>query len=550
MKKRGSAPKRREAHPSASFAMMGENRPTDVGDLHQSSQPSTPFKNILGKTAFPKSRLFRKEVDLLQREIEKQTEYLLHPLEFHIITLFVSLVILGIIFRSRGIILYIGIMGAMLLIGSVLHKHGHVTHHVARMLALFIVPAFIAAIFMPDALLLVLLGIFIISFVSSFIIHYWHDRVHKLTQIMVVSVYSRTVSLTAAVLVLVLLPSFVLADAFVSFTYVLATIILPAIFVYFFLSRFMYLYFFDHRHARLDAKRSLHQTVIFTGAFLAIVIVLYAAFASVFYTSHTSRLSDAVDERIRDTAALQKTLEHAPATLRNAEVFKELDYAASLHMSKLGTLHSSIDTKPFTFDMALDDSYFTAAVQYAGTLLSLSQYQEQLFDAKEQLSSAYQRVQESVRGDAHLQNESAKSATLEKRIASLQAATQHFKPSEMPGETLEWTDRLDDPAVPVSYVEKEGLAWLLTRQQSLNIVYRNQNLFEERVFFVLRNTLLFRDTLRLSSHSLLLREEQQLTTPLLTMFWQRRAIDESLLSKTLRLELIAQEAGRLKSAPV
>ncbi|MBI4739603.1 hypothetical protein HY772_08765 [Candidatus Woesearchaeota archaeon] len=543
MKKRVSAQTRRKTSPSAPSATISSHTTT--------YQPSVPFKDVIGKTtAFQRSRLLGKEVDLLQREIEKQTEFLLHPLELHIITLLVSLVILAIIFRSQGLLLYIGIMCAVLLIGLVLHRHGQATPHVARMLALFIIPALIAVLFKPDTLLWVLFGIFIISFVSSFIIHYWHDRVHRLTQLMVVSVYSRIVSLAAAILVLVILPAFVLADTFVSFAYVLVAIILPATFVYFFLSRFMYLYFFDHRHVRFDAKQSLHQTVLFTGTFLAIVIVLYAAFASVFYTAHTSRLNDAVDEYIGDTAALQKSLEQAPVTLRNEELFKELDDAVALHMRDLGNLRSSIETKPFTFEMALDDSYFTTTVQHANKLLSLSQRQEQLFDTKELVFSTYQRVQELARGGVSSDGVSFKneSTTLEKRIAALSTATQYFKPAEMISEILEWTDRLDDPAVTVSYVEKEGLAWLLTRQQSLNIIYRDQNLFEERSFFVLRNMLLFRDTLRLGGHALFLREEKQLTNPLLVTFWERRAIDESPLSKIIRLELIANEADRLKSA--
>lgn len=562
MKKRGSKPQRLKPRKISGLMPTFHRKPKKPFLL---KEPVVSKDLIAKPAAIPVASVLKREVDILQREIDKQTRFLLHPLELHAITLVVSIVLLAIIFQSQGIVLYFGILAALLLIGSVLHWHGHQMYHVSRMLGLFIIPALITLLFMPDTLLWVLLGVFVISFISSFVIQHWHNRVHKLSQVMLVSVYSRIVSLTASVLLLVILPSFVLPDAFVSIAYILSTIILPATFVYFFLSRSMYLYFFDPRHPRLDVKRSLHQAVLFSGAFFVIVIILYASFASVFFTSHASRLSNAVDERVRDTIALQKTLEHRNPTaqlltvqmalqedIQNTEVFKELDNAITHLMNNFADLRSRIDTKGFAFVMALDDSYFTTTVEHATSLVSLSQQQKQLFEAKrqlfevkEQFISVYQLHEATIRVGTQFEDGSK---TLEEHIFSLQQNTLAFEPARISSETLDWILRLDDPAVPASYVEKEGIGWLLTREPPLNSIYRNRNVFEERAFFVARHTRLFLDLLRLKSRDVLTQENEQLTSPFIAALWNRRTIDETDLSKAIRLELIQNEASRLKSA--
>jgi hypothetical protein len=483
-----------------------------------------------------------KEIDLLQREIDKQTSFLLHPLEFHSVTFVISLILLAIVFSSKGIILYLGLTGLFLAAGALLHHHGHITHHVARMLGLFIIPAVIALLFMPDTLLWILLCVFIISFGSAFIIHHWHDRVHKLSQLMLVSVYSRTVSLTAGILVMLLLSKFVFPDYFVSFAYFFGLMVLPAVFVYFYLSRFMYLYFFDHVHVAKDASRAVHQSVIFTAVFAVIVMIFYASFASVVYSSQISALKDSVDERVLDAAALQKSLERAPVGLRGLEVFRLFEDDVSLHMGELGALRASLDA-PFTFDMVIDDSYYTVSADATLKLKGLSVRQLQLFDLKKELFSDFDALSDTLaKGGAFPDG----TTSLDSFVSSQELKTSGFEPLSVPSDVDYWYGWLNDPSVSVSYVEEEGLGWMFSKQSGVDL-YRDAGLFESSVFSALRNTLLYRDSVRLVLCPFVIDEFGVVTSPFVERIWNGRYGIESSQSKALRFGVISAEMDRVGS---
>ncbi|MBW2965441.1 hypothetical protein KY363_08340, partial [Candidatus Woesearchaeota archaeon] len=133
-----------------------------------------------------------------------------------------------------------------------------------------------------DLLGVVFLALYAIAFVIAGVLYLYHlkrglySEMHSsFPRTFLVVFYSHVIAFSSASLIGYLLSGIVFPDRFVSIMYVLLVWVLPCLLVYFFLTKFLYLRFFDRVHIKRDVLKSLDHGVAYAVVFIVILMLAY-----------------------------------------------------------------------------------------------------------------------------------------------------------------------------------------------------------------------------------------------------------------------------------
>lgn len=133
-----------------------------------------------------------------------------------------------------------------------------------------------------DLLGIIVMALYAISFVIAGVLYLYHlkrglySETHSsFPRTFLVVFYSHMIAFSSASLIAYVLSGILFRDAFVSIMYVLLAWVFPCLLLYFFLTKFLYLRFFDRVHIKRDALKALGHGVAHAVVFIMIVMLAY-----------------------------------------------------------------------------------------------------------------------------------------------------------------------------------------------------------------------------------------------------------------------------------
>ncbi len=442
-----------------------------------------PAKSMQNKVARakPAPTLLQREEQLVKKEIR----FLLSPQEFHVVTFVASLIVLAFLFNSKGMIFYSVLTVAALMFAHFLRQH-HRPHDVITIMGVFFLPLAFTLMAFRDAFTWILTGVYLVSAVSTVLLYYYHKKEHTPLKIMWQVTYSRIIALTLGVVAAVLLPSLVLPDAFLSIPELLFLYVLPVSFVFFFASKFFYLYFFDRKHIRLDLMRSLKHTAIYTLGFLVIFICIYSLFAVNFYNTKMAEYADRLDDSLLFVSNLDKGIQNLPEDISHLMITKDLESFTGQVLMDIAAERTATDERRMAFADVMDDSYFSVLSGNVFNTVRMVVMQQELLALRQGILERHDEFS----GDEWKLFTSSLDAYSKELEVFIDENYVAFAQDETVSDVVQ---KLDDPSARPSYFEDEGVFYWFAQEAHLDFVYGAESLFGKQLSFVTRRSVLFRE---------------------------------------------------------
>ncbi|MFH1064146.1 MAG: hypothetical protein V1729_03640 [Candidatus Woesearchaeota archaeon] len=476
----------------------------------------------------------KSEPTLLQKEeqlVKSEFRFLLSPQEFHVVTFVASLIVLAFLFNSTGMIFYSVLAIAALIFAHFLRQH-HRPHDVITILGVFFLPLAFTLMAFRDVFTIVLTGVYLVSGISTVILYFYHKKEHTPLKIMWQVTYSRIIAITLGVVVAAILPSLVLPDAFLSIPELLFLYILPVSFVFFFASKFFYLYFFDRKHIRLDLMRSLKHTLIYTLGFLVIFICIYSLFAVNFYNTKMGEYSDNLDNSLLLVSNLDKDLMRLPEDVSRMMVTKDLESFTGQVLMDVAAQRTAVDRQSMSFGDVLDDSYFSVLSGNVVDTVRMVIMQQELLALRQGILERYDEFS----GDEWKLFTSSLDAYSKELEVFIDDNYVAFAQDDTVSEVMQ---ALDDPSVPPSYFETEGVFYWFAQETQLSFVYGSKSIFGKQLSAVARKSVVFREFTGIVVRIMVLVSKESSSPAAIEHIYANMDADIIPMSKVIRRSIIS-----------
>jgi hypothetical protein len=389
-------------------ASRKESRKEDVlspidAEIHRIESEIERFKKGVESLSSAKPEETVISANLIEKEIkaiEKESKGKWGPVVFYFISSLVCTGILAWLFGSlTGFVVYFSL-------GMLLWWWSHQFHLAkARLLRSFVsigsfmIVLYVSYVIFNDLLGLIVCILYAIAFVIAGILYLYHfkremdSEVHRsFPRTFLVVFYSHVIAFTSAVVVAYLLPEFIFGDGFVSVIFLLLAWVLPSVLVYFFLTKFLYLRFFDRVHVKRDILKALGHGIAHAVLLIALLALAYLLTAmqlvwderdsySASYTSTVmslsntrSEISAGSGEGIFGLKVAQDVVSLSESVLRNAS-------------SVRGSLKIS-----FSLYEYITDAYFSGLVRNRLAVRSIEQDADGVVGLKSDLEREYRRM--------------------------------------------------------------------------------------------------------------------------------------------------------------
>jgi hypothetical protein len=525
---------RKTKHAKAARPSSAKVKHVSIRKHRHSKAPGKPSVEVSA------ARIVAKE----ERAVKKELKWLFGPQEFHVVTFVTSLLILALLLRSTSMIFYSVLTIGALLFAHFLKQH-HRPHDIITIIGLFFLPlAFTLAAF-RDAMSILLLIVYLIAVISTIIIYYYHKKVHTPLKIMWQVTYSKIIAITLALIVACLLP-FIFPDAFLSIFELIFIFVLPIAFVFFFASKFFYLYFFDRIHIRADLKRSLRFTVIYTLAFIVIVMCIYSLFAAGFYNSRSAKYSDSLDTALLGVSSLESSLIKQPREMQQLMVMKDLEGVAAELRENLTLEKSLVVERAISFEDILDDSYFATLSQDSFNTLRFVVWQVELYGLKRSIYDAEQDVEEMLRINPAFANRTKAIDLYAEELKSRVDAV--FTPYSQDPDLQDLVENLNDPSLKASFFEEQGFFYWFAEETGLEFVYGSKSIVSRQLSFVLRHTKNFKSLAQLTVNAVVFIIKESGSPVPVERLYANRDVDVLPMSKAIRYTILDDTLERREKA--
>jgi len=464
----------------------------------------------------------------LLKRLKRKEEWVMEEHHLMIITFIIAISILSVLLNGEGIFLYASIVLILLSFSHFLNKHKHKAHDTSIIIGLFIVPATITIVFFNDLFSWTLLLIYLTAFFSAIGVYHYHNKKHKLLHTMWKVIFSRLVSVTFAVLTFIIISNF-LPSKFISLPTALIYYIAPTIFVYFLITKFLYLLFFDPKHPRKDFFLSARHSLAFTIVFMLIVIFSYAVVATLLFNNQDALYKSQLEKDIVDMNAIGDSIQFSDAAA--LKVTRDIESFRLNLQDRIERARSAADNQDVQFPSIMNDQYISTITSNAINLIEFHILEEQLILAKDDIVRKQATINNLLENNIPFEDGSK---TLEQRITFLK--TKSFIP-----QVRERDEILDELAQTdqYDYYEENGFNWLFGDREGLTRITAPNNFLELRAYEVLKHTIAFKEFARFSLENIIF-VNSEVASPSIANHLNTN-LEESQISKTIRLEMIHSE---------
>lgn len=427
--------------------------------------------------------------------------------------------------------------------------------HGFTLLGFSIAMPYLLSVYFNEPFAILVTAVYALSFVVASALYLHHRSrevsrdIHKsFPRTFAVVFYSHTIAIMVAMLLMHVLSYFIVGDSFVTITYLLLIWVFPAVVIYFFLTKFLYLRFFDRVHIRRDLSKAIKDGLTYSVVLLVCVWFAYLLSAMQITLgqadTHTANLNGAMGELAG--AKLELTSEQvnpdAP-NIADLEVTQELIADADKLIEDIRSKRDYFYMSSYGFSNYLTDAY--ADHTYDDILLTnaLIYYKDDILSAKDMLLEEYAELSdEMVVGfsdgspDLHAHVESLRSQVIgEYDIYS--------EPSKVSALKRTIFASVDSYSRLIEYTELPSLTIL--QAEGFNF-FNPSSLWADSFMDVARHTVLFRDSLLFLFRDVDFTSRELSNPVVIDKLFTNWAVEESDMSKAIRLRIIHDHATSTK----
>lgn len=485
-----------------------------------------------------------------EKSIERGIQFAFGPKELHITLFVLSLIVLAFLFSSISLVFYAVLSIAALLFANFMHHHEHRPHDILNIIGLFFLPLLFTLLAFQDTLVWLLLAVYTVSVISTIVIYYNHKKAHTPLKIMWQVTYSRIVAIAAALMVACLFPSFIFPDSFLSIFEMIFIFALPVSFVFFFFSKFFYVYFFDRKHIRADILKSLRYTVTYTLVFMILLMCIYSIFASAFYSQRADAYESDLDFALVGISGIEKSIAGSPQ--KDLAVSRDLLAYTTGLKDEISAEKSAAVERRLSFADIMDDSYFedlSDDVYYSVRFVTL---QEDIADLKSGIAEKHAEFLE--RDGKDMAFDGGKS--FEQYASGLILyVKENFSPLSRDPGVQELIEKLDDPSEQFSSVDRQGFLYWFSEEAGLDYIFHSGSVFGRQMSIVVRQMKPFRSIADLTVKIIVFTHKEAASSSAVEYLYDTREAEADPMSAAIRYSIIADsiesadervaEAGRI-----
>lgn len=435
-------------------------------------------------------------------------------------------------------------------------NHSPRLHHIHSFtfLGLMILVLYAGVIYFNDVMSILLAAVYALSFVVAAALYFYHrdkefaEDLHKsFPRTFAVVFYSHVIALSVALALAWLLPQVLVGDSFVTVAFLLCAWVLPCVFAYFFLTKFLYLRFFDPVHVLRDLWRafikgfcySILLLLVFGGAYLLTAMQL-----TMFETAgHQSSVESAIGKAGKVMFELSEP--DISADLRDSEVSREVQVFSSSLIDELKSKKDVVGSRYFTVEDYISDAYFGKLLSDLFLVSYLNSYSDDAVSVKDDLFREYSRLEaEKLAGFADGSSDSSAHLTVLKDYV-----LSHYEPYSQSAELSALEQ--DAAAMAGSYaglVESSGIATLATDASGDMMLFDADSRLGASVYSVLRHTVLFRDVLLFTLRNDIFVAREISNPSVVDELYYDWDVQESETSKIIRFRILKSEYDAWRAA--
>lgn len=427
-------------------------------------------------------------------------------------------------------ITYVAITALIIWLAHFAHFHKHKTYDEVIIVGFFFAPILLVFALFGDLFSLIIFGVYIVSLVTTMVIYYYHGKKHDISKTMVQVTYSNMIGLAAALFAAYMI-QFAL-NGFFSIPEIVLAFALPVFALHFTISKYMYLHFFDKTHWVRDLKKALIYGLLFSLLFTIITAALYAGIVHGFVKDRIIQ-DEAVAEIDEFASSLKETYQSLDPKIRELEVIKEAESAVDKTIQDIDELKAEQERiRKKGIDM--EDSHFIDLRNSAIAMSSITLKEYANANIKQLLIEAYDEFSGST--DEELENALL---VLKSSVDGNPFLTAHVL--QQPSYSVNAVMSNDiTPEELASLVKQEPgvLASIFTPKKESPFVEMHRRVFQHTVLYreIARLVILFSDLRGANVYEVI------------PVFYSKRDIEESLLSKTIRYSVLNTYAENIRTS--
>ncbi|MBU2560984.1 MAG: hypothetical protein KKD17_01710 [Nanoarchaeota archaeon] len=415
-------------------------------------------------------------------------------------------------------------------------------------LGALVILLYISHWFFNELLSLLMAVLYALSFVIAGVLYFYHfkrelsEEIHRsFPHTFLVMFYTHVIAFTVASVVAFLLPKIFLSDSFVSVTYLILTWLLPVLLVYFFLTKFLYLSFFDRGHAGRDIRKGLVHALIYSAAFIALIVLAYLLTAMQFSVmeraGYDESFSDVFTVLQNIKPEIDKTqFDYGDVEMVKLPVSQQIIGMADALNRNATEVRASLERSAFSAGDYFSDYYFTVLSRNRMSLASISVAASDMDDVKSDLLREYSRLK---RMEAAGEFDDGTTG-LEQHYHVLSDYVANARASySRPAEFISLRKRIAE--YPGSYsgllADGELIGFNLVYDTDMSVFLAGKSCFSRGFYDMIYHTRLFRDIMLMSSETIMFQVEEFMDPQPVSALYAA-APDEPLQSKVLRYRII------------
>lgn len=488
-----------------------------------------------------------KEVRVIEKSLLKDKGMTL----FYLVTSLVCVAFMAFLFGSRESFVFYFVFGLFLWWWAhQFHRAGSGMLKAFLSLGFMVILLYVAHVVFNEMLSLVFTVLYSLSFVIAGVLYFYHVRrelyeeVHRsFPHTFLVVLYSHIIAFTAGSAVAFFLPELLLSDSFVSIIYLLLLWVFPTLLVYFFLTKFLYLSFFDRKHILRDALRGFAHGLVYSVVFIALLVLAYLMtaiqFAGMESASYEGTFNDIFTTLQNAKAEVQGSpFRYDSTELLSMRVSQDIMSLSDSLVQDATVLRSRVRKEAFSFGDYTSDNYFTVLSRNRFEVARASVVADEVGETSSDLMREYERMRaESAAGSFEDGTHSMESHyyALSDYVAG--AHTAYVEPFEF-GLVRE---RMSNPQSYSGMLGDGRLVELaLLYHPDMALVEPGSSRFSRKVYDVVYHTRVFRDLVMMVSDTVIFQVEETLN-PYSLVALRNPAPDETLGSKVLRFRVLKSD---------
>ncbi|MBW2968483.1 hypothetical protein KY362_08435 [Candidatus Woesearchaeota archaeon] len=476
----------------------------------------------------------------------------------YVLTILLSAGILAYLFGSAET--YVAYVLCGVVLWKFIHQHHESRSHILHSFfstGVMIIPLYLLYFLFNDLFGLVVCVLYAMSFVIAGLLYIFHTkRGHKeelhvsFPKTLLAMIYSHFLAAALASSMAYILMTTLLTDSFKSVFTISATIIFPTLLVYFFLTKFLYLRFFDRVHVKREVLKGLKHGAAYAALFVVCIIFAYMLTAVQLTTSAKADYRNIMDDvvlnfpNIRADIA-QTAFDHGTTELSDTKTARDMIAETDRIKRQANDLKRQTDTLSFSLYDYISDTYMTKLTETELEVKQAHLLAKNAEEAKDDLLREYEKVSQ-MKAEARYDDGST---SMSEHHTNLNIYVSGYVPYEPLPEVRYLREKIESGTDSYTSLLSDEMLFdfALVYSPETRRLLPGKSRFSRAAHELLQHTKLFRDFMILvfeSSAS----EAQEIAHPSMTeALYNGRSADETMMSQILRYRIIKSNIEATKA---